>query len=128
MSAGYSPRVDALLDRLGTDLTEQDFAALALACLDQAGIPVDTQRRVTELVEATERSLDRPARPLTTIDTKQLHLTARTLAETASYLAGSNTDRQHDELYALAHALAGMLVQITAHLESDAPALTDPHH
>lgn len=55
MSAGYSPRVDALLDRLGTDVTEQDFAALALACLDQAGVPVETQQRITELVESNER-------------------------------------------------------------------------
>jgi len=55
VNAGYSPRVDALLGRLGSDLTEQDFAALALACLDQAGIPVETQRRITELVEAAER-------------------------------------------------------------------------
>jgi len=62
------------------------------------------------------------------IDAKQLHLTARTLAETASHIAGGNTERNHDELYALVHALAGMLVQITAHLESDAPVASNRHH
>jgi hypothetical protein len=50
VSRGYSPRVDALLARLGSDLTGEDFAELALACLDQSDIPLDRQRAITELV------------------------------------------------------------------------------
>lgn len=48
---GYGTRVDALLDRLGSDLTEQDFADLALACHDQAGLPVREQLAVRRIVD-----------------------------------------------------------------------------
>lgn len=54
---GYGPRVDALLERLGSDLTEQDFAALGLACLDQAGLNTRAQSRIAdELGVAQERA------------------------------------------------------------------------
>lgn len=48
MRIGYSPRVDALLARLGTDLTERDFADLALACADQAGVSLGAQNSIEE--------------------------------------------------------------------------------
>lgn len=49
--AGYGARVDALLDRLGADLTARDFLDLALACLDQSGLPVRDQAKVMLAVE-----------------------------------------------------------------------------
>jgi hypothetical protein len=48
---GYGARVDALLDRLGSDLTERDFTDLAMACLDQGGCSVGEQLAVMRLVE-----------------------------------------------------------------------------
>lgn len=53
---GYSARIDTLLDRLGLDgrgldVTEQDFAELAIACLDQAGLPVADQLAVRRIVD-----------------------------------------------------------------------------
>ena len=48
---GYGARVDALLDRLGSDLTERDFADLAMACLDQGGCSVGEQLAVMRIVE-----------------------------------------------------------------------------
>lgn len=50
-TTGYGARTDALLDRLGGDLTEQDFLDLAVACLDQCGLPVRDQLDVTRVVE-----------------------------------------------------------------------------
>jgi len=46
MSPGYGKRIDALLARLGTEVTEAEFTELALACLDQAGLSVLGQERV----------------------------------------------------------------------------------
>ena len=50
-------------------------------------------------------------------DPKELISIAKQLAETAIHIAGHNTNRELDELHALVHAIAGMLVQLTAHLE-----------
>lgn len=55
-SSRYSPRTDTLLDRLGHDLTPADWAALAVACADQAGLDGDAQARLArELGEVVGR-------------------------------------------------------------------------
>ena len=46
----YDPKTDAVLDSLN-DFTEEDFARLALACLDQAGVSVKDQDSDRERVE-----------------------------------------------------------------------------
>ena len=43
-------RVSALLDRLGSDLTREDFAALCLACADQAGVATIDQLRIEQFL------------------------------------------------------------------------------
>lgn len=54
----YGARVDALLERLGGDLTERDFALLAVACADQAGLAAREQARLTtQLEDAAIRTL-----------------------------------------------------------------------
>lgn len=45
----YGNGTDAILDRLPA-LTERQYAWLALACLDQAGLDVRTQQSVADLV------------------------------------------------------------------------------
>lgn len=47
----YTPRVSEALDRVlkAGDFTEEDFANLALVCLDQAGVPTDRQAFITKM-------------------------------------------------------------------------------
>jgi hypothetical protein len=61
-SHGYDVRTDALLDRLGNDLTEQDFADLALACADQAGCSLNEQNRIAAIVNGrgSKAQIDSP--------------------------------------------------------------------
>ncbi len=47
-------RLRVLFDRLGTDLTREDFAALCLACADQADVPVRDQKRIEQILEENE--------------------------------------------------------------------------
>lgn len=44
-------RTDELLDRLGSDLTELDFARLVMAGADQAGLPLAAQQKLAALIE-----------------------------------------------------------------------------
>lgn len=50
MMRGYSARVDALLDRLGSDLTETDFRMLAIACADQGGATIAEQEKIATIL------------------------------------------------------------------------------
>ncbi len=47
---GYSTRVDSLIERLGHDLTTDDFRNLAMACLDQAGLSLPAQELVAAVM------------------------------------------------------------------------------
>jgi hypothetical protein len=46
----YDAKTDAVLKTL-SDFTAEDFARLAIACLDQAGLSVRDQEQITERVE-----------------------------------------------------------------------------
>lgn len=47
---GYeNPKVNLALDRIGP-LTERDFLDLALACLDQAGMPIYIQAKIHKVI------------------------------------------------------------------------------
>lgn len=48
----YDPRTSALLNRLGTDLTQQDFVDLAVACADRAGLSVEGQIQLVDALNA----------------------------------------------------------------------------
>ncbi len=65
----YGSRVDALLDRLGGDLTEADFRALALACIDQAGVGTRDQDAIRGILQADAIARDRIADQIADLDT-----------------------------------------------------------
>lgn len=48
---GYGERAEGLLARLGSDLTEHDFALLATACADQAGMRVRDQQVLASMLD-----------------------------------------------------------------------------
>jgi hypothetical protein len=43
-------RTAELLERLGSDMTLLDFARVAMACIDQALLPVKTQQKIADLI------------------------------------------------------------------------------
>jgi hypothetical protein len=45
-------RVEQLLERLGSDLTEHDFALLAIECADQAGLSLEDLARHQDQIQA----------------------------------------------------------------------------
>lgn len=49
---GYGDRTDALLARLGTDVTPAEYARLAQACLDHADLSIADQLAVARIVDA----------------------------------------------------------------------------
>lgn len=55
---GYGSRAEELLARLGGDLTEHDFALLATACADQAGMRVRDQMVFASIIDAIGWSED----------------------------------------------------------------------
>ena len=65
----YGARVDALLDRLGGDLTEADFRALALACIDQAGVGTRDQDAIRGILQADAFARDAIAARIADLDT-----------------------------------------------------------
>lgn len=50
ITLGYDPRTDAILDQISGELTQADFARLALACCDQAGLAAANQATVAALL------------------------------------------------------------------------------
>lgn len=42
----YGPRIDAIIDAMPLDATRQDWIDAACACLDQAGVTPESQRRL----------------------------------------------------------------------------------
>jgi len=65
----YGARVDALLDRLGGDLTEADFRSLALACIDQAGVGTRDQDAIRGILQADAVARDRIAARIADLET-----------------------------------------------------------
>lgn len=55
MTLGYrgykNERVNLVLDQIGIQLTTRDWLCLALACADQAGVPIYVQTRVRKALE-----------------------------------------------------------------------------